>query len=228
MEIVCSRYCALMSKRGEEWRSAYCHFQITFWQLDMQSFALLWRHQRVSLSAIIPTQTVSYCDSSSKWTISKMLYCYFNPLRLIFPFAWHFFPLGLLPLCKSTFQAPASFPFFTGTANSEHWYLKVRGGCNVRVVHACLSEPTVYSYSNVVPNDVRQELHLVKKIKKIITWHQRLPKLSADRTHREQSAPSFCLHCVCVWRCETGTAAGSAGQHMARFQTWWCCRIIKF
>lgn len=84
MEIVCSRYCTLMSKRGEEWRSAYCHFQITFWQCDMQSLARF-------LSAIIPAHTVSYCDSSSKWTISKTLYCYFNPLRLIFPFAWHFF-----------------------------------------------------------------------------------------------------------------------------------------
>lgn len=68
--------------------------------LPLSNHILTARHAKLStpletsarfLSAIIPTQTVWYCDSSSKWTISKMLYCYFNPLRLIFPFAWHFF-----------------------------------------------------------------------------------------------------------------------------------------
>lgn len=68
--------------------------------LPLSNHILTARHAKLStpletsarfLSAVIPTQTVSYCDSSSKWTISKTLYCYFNPLRLIFPFAWHFF-----------------------------------------------------------------------------------------------------------------------------------------
>lgn len=61
------------------------------------------------LSAIILTQTVSYFDSSSKWTISKMLYCYFNPVLLIFFLCLaFFFPLCLLPLCGALFRDEGS------------------------------------------------------------------------------------------------------------------------
>lgn len=58
------------------------------------------------------TQTISYCDCSSKWTISKMPHCYFNPLRLIFfPLLGSFFTLPS-NIVLSTFRAPALVLFF--------------------------------------------------------------------------------------------------------------------
>ncbi len=92
------------------------------------------------LSTIILTQTVSYCGSSSKWTISKMLYCYFNPVLLFFFPLLGTFSHSLFSHCAEHFSGmrlQQSF-YFSGKIGGRQikaWCLKNRNNyCSSRLI----------------------------------------------------------------------------------------------
>lgn len=88
------------------------------------------------LSTIILTQTVSYFDSSSKWTISKMLYCYFNPVLLIFFLCLAFFLHSVFSHCVEHCSEMRAPTLFLLNRDDRLWGLNYRwiwSSCCVRI-----------------------------------------------------------------------------------------------